>query len=287
MRKLNERANASGSGPTPSATPTPKGSPEKAGPTPLPTASSSNIVTIDPGAKARAAAAGSGGQVEPDLDADGNAITSQTAKYRIKLEPGLSPWITIITELIPLLSDPGWQPRHGAALGLLEIIRSLPSFGDEILLPIARHLLTLLALDRFGDFLGDTVVAPVRETSAQGLGICLKHLSVEGVKEVHQVLIAMIQQEWALRGKKADSKEKWEKFSWEVRHAGLLGLKYEVAVRGDLLGGVKGGTNDLGPESHDGTVKEEASDEDVDIKPDVVNGGIDIMADVVDATILA
>lgn len=119
----------------------------------------------------------------------------------------------------------------------MEIIRSLPSLSDNVLLPISRHFLTLLALDRFGDFLGDTVVAPVRETSAQGLGICLKYLSLEGVREVHGVLVQMIRQDWAKRGKEAAGREKWERFSWEIRHAGLLGLKYEVAVRSDLLGG--------------------------------------------------
>ncbi len=32
------------------------------------------------------------------------------------------------------------------------------------------HLLCVLALDRFGDFISDQVVAPVRETAAQALG---------------------------------------------------------------------------------------------------------------------
>ena len=45
----------------------------------------------------------------------------------------------------------------------------------------------------------------------------------------------MVYQDWAKRGKEADRLEKWQKFAWELRHAGLLGLKYEVVVRGDLL----------------------------------------------------
>jgi TATA-binding protein-associated factor len=235
MRKLNEQVAKTSSAPTPSATPTPRGSPAK--PSVSLPESSSNIVTIDPGAKARAATNGSGGQVEPTLDSDGNVISTQSEKSRIKVQAGEPPWITIITEIIPYLSDPAWQARHGASQGIMEIIRSLPSLTDTILLPISRHFLTLLALDRFGDFLGDTVVAPVRETSAQGLGICLRGLSVEGVKEVHGVLVQMIRQTWAKRGKEAAGREKWERFSWEIRHAGLLGLKYEVAVRGDLLHG--------------------------------------------------
>lgn len=233
MRKLNEQVAKTSA---PSSTPTPRESPSRPQ-LPLPEMSS-NAVIIDPGAKARAAAAsGGGGQVEPTLDEEGNPIASKAEKYRIKLQPNESPWVTIITEIIPYLSDPTWQARHGAAQGIMEIIRSLPSLSDIVLLPIARHFLTLLALDRFGDFLGDTVVAPVRETSAQGLGICLKYLSAEGVGEVHAVLVRMIRQGWAKRGKEAAGREKWERFSWEIRHAGLLGLKYEVAVRGDLLDG--------------------------------------------------
>jgi TATA-binding protein-associated factor len=34
------------------------------------------------------------------------------------------------------------------------------------------RLLCVLALDRFGDFVSDQVVAPVRETCAQALGKC-------------------------------------------------------------------------------------------------------------------
>lgn len=36
---------------------------------------------------------------------------------------------------------------------------------------LSLHLLCVLALDRFGDFISDQVVAPVRETCAQCLGI--------------------------------------------------------------------------------------------------------------------
>lgn len=233
MRKLNEQA-AKPTAPASSATPTPKLSPGTPT-TPLPPAPAGAVV-IDPGAKARAAAvSGGGGQVEPTLDADGNAV-SQARAALIKVQSTESPWVTVLTEIIPFLSDPAWQARHGAAQGIMEIIRSLPSLDDTVLLPLARHFLTLQALDRFGDFLGDTVVAPVRETSAQGLGVCLKYLSVGAVREVHGTLVQMIRQTWAKRGKEGSGREKWERFSWEIRHAGLLGLKYEVAVRGDLLG---------------------------------------------------
>lgn len=38
---------------------------------------------------------------------------------------------------------------------------------------LTLRLLCVLALDRFGDFISDQVVAPVRETCAQCLGIFL------------------------------------------------------------------------------------------------------------------
>ncbi len=106
---------------------------------------------------------------------------------------------------------------------------------EAYLLDTARELLNLLALDRFGDFLGDTVMAPVRETAAQALGVTLKYLSHTAVSEIHSSLITMVTQAWQKRGMQADGREKWERFSWKLRHAGLLGLKYQVAVRSDLL----------------------------------------------------
>jgi TATA-binding protein-associated factor len=60
-----------------------------------------------------------------------------------------------------------------------------------------------------------------------------------------------------------------------VRHAGLLGLKYEVAVRPDLL-------------AEEVTAKAEAKMEvEVDEKPDLQRTGLSIMNDVVDAAIIA
>lgn len=171
-----------------SATPTPRGSPEKSA-TPLPS------------------------KIEP---------SSVTAAKVIAIEPGHSPWTSVFFEIVPQLSDPSWHTRHGSAMAIMEIIRSVAS---PHVLSIARHLLMLLALDRFGDFLGDVVMAPVREVSAQALGVCMKQLSSD---ELHQCLLSMVHQPWAKR-----DGEKWEKFSWELRHAGLLGLKYEVVVRSD------------------------------------------------------
>lgn len=58
------------------------------------------------------------------------------------------------------------------------------------------------------------VVAPVRETCAQTIGVILKHTDAETVKRVMIVLLTLQAQE-----------------EWEVRHGGLMGLKYLMAVR--------------------------------------------------------
>lgn len=58
------------------------------------------------------------------------------------------------------------------------------------------------------------VVAPVRETCAQSLGVVLHHMSPEGVHGVMSILLKLLEQP-----------------RWETRHGGLLGLKYLLAVR--------------------------------------------------------
>ncbi|RKP10325.1 hypothetical protein THASP1DRAFT_11354, partial [Thamnocephalis sphaerospora] len=87
----------------------------------------------------------------------------------------------------------------------------------------AVRLLCVFALDRFGDFVSDQVVAPVRETCAQTLGVLLQHASVDLANAVFQMLMRLVHQPTAS-----------EKV-WQVRHAGLLGLKYAVAVRVDCV----------------------------------------------------
>jgi TATA-binding protein-associated factor len=258
MTKLNAQASGVITPTATSETPTPAVSPKPG---------QSETVTIDPGAKARAAAA-SGGAVEPTLDAAGNPI-APTSRLTLTMSPGLSPWTVVLLEILPDLKDQAWQTRHGTSLALLELFRSPNvSLSTPFLLSIARQLLTLLVLDRFGDFVGDTVMAPVRETAGQALGVLLKYLPDEAVYEVHETLLDMVRQSWAKRGKQQDGQERkeGEKFRWEVRHAGLLGIKYEVAVRGDLLTGVAKHENGMG-----------------DVKPDVGS----MLHDVVDVAIMA
>lgn len=58
------------------------------------------------------------------------------------------------------------------------------------------------------------VVAPVRETCAQTIGVMARYLTAEGVKGMVGVILKL-----------------FEEKQWEVRHGGLLSLKYVLAVR--------------------------------------------------------
>ena len=56
------------------------------------------------------------------------------------------------------------------------------------------------------------------------------------VTHVHSILLQMIQQDFAVPTTTSGSMgETAKSHVWEVRHAGLLGVKYEVAVRTDLF----------------------------------------------------
>ncbi|KAF9189260.1 TATA-binding protein-associated factor mot1 [Haplosporangium sp. Z 11] len=142
------------------------------------------------------------------------------------------------------LFDPRWEVRHGAGIGLRDILKVQGSGAGRIigctkaendirhnewLEDLAIRLLCVFSLDRFGDFVSDQVVAPVRETCSQTLGALLRHMSDEGVKSTLGVLMRLIYQNDVFEeGMDRDC-------IWEVRHAGLLGLKYAVAVRRDLI----------------------------------------------------
>jgi len=65
-----------------------------------------------------------------------------------------------------------WEHRHGAACAIRAFLRKKGKLENHPqknswLVDIALRLITVLALDRFGDFVSDSVVAPIRETAAQ------------------------------------------------------------------------------------------------------------------------
>lgn len=84
----------------------------------------------------------------------------------------------------------------------------------EFLQDCAIRFLCVLSLDRFGDYVSDQVVAPVRETCAQALGVVLKYMHPTLVQGTLHILLQMQRRP-----------------EWEIRHGSLLGIKYLVAVR--------------------------------------------------------
>ncbi|KAI4870845.1 hypothetical protein F4820DRAFT_455050 [Hypoxylon rubiginosum] len=138
------------------------------------------------------------------------------------------------------LFDAQWETRHGAALGLREILRVHGAGAGRLrgksraendvlnrkwLDDMACRLCCVLMLDRFTDYASDTSVAPIRETVGQTLGSFLKHVPPQSVYCIYQILLRMVmQQDLGL-----------ERPVWAVCHGGMVGLRYVVAVRKDLL----------------------------------------------------
>ncbi|XP_071487999.1 TATA-binding protein-associated factor 172-like [Diadema antillarum] len=146
-------------------------------------------------------------------------------------EPGDWPFTSFCEQLTNDLFHQSWEVRHGAATGIREVLKvhgqsagtseesalDQATLNDMFLEDTALRLLCVLALDRFGDFVSDEVVAPVRETCAQALGVVLHHMRRDAVQGVRTVLLQLLAQN-----------------QWEVRHGGLLGLKYLLAVRKEM-----------------------------------------------------
>lgn len=101
---------------------------------------------------------------------------------------------------------------------LIKRARSSSVKNSELLQDCGIRFLCVLSLDRFGDYVSDQVVAPVRETCAQALGAVLKYMHPALVHQTLNVLLKMQRRP-----------------EWEIRHGSLLGIKYLVAVRQEML----------------------------------------------------
>lgn len=152
--------------------------------------------------------------------------------------PHLWPFTSIVTRLSDELLNPTWTVRHGAALGLQALLRHQGAHGgkeagqaeeendalhESWTAELACKLLELLARDRFGDYVGDTVLAPVRECASNALATLLELMSDDGRERVRAILVQMVKQEdmgVGGPGKKGHI--------WQVRHSGLLGLQFLV-----------------------------------------------------------
>ena len=136
-------------------------------------------------------------------------------------------------ELCNDLFHPKWEYRHGASLGLRAIISTHGEGAGKVrnvsaaatttahaawLEDMALRVLCVCALDHFGDFNFDKAIAPVRDTAAQVLAAIARYMDSGAVKQILSILLTLQQHH-----------------EWKVRHGGLLGVKYLVAVRRDLI----------------------------------------------------
>ncbi|CAN4076462.1 unnamed protein product [Withania somnifera] len=109
-------------------------------------------------------------------------------------------------------------PENCELMNLVKLARHSWLKNCEFLQDCAIRFLCVLSLDRFGDYVSDQVVAPVRETCAQALGAVLKYMHPTLVHETLNILLQMQRRP-----------------EWEIRHGSLLGIKYLVAVRQEML----------------------------------------------------
>jgi TATA-binding protein-associated factor len=155
-------------------------------------------------------------------------------------EEGLEWPFERLCELLSIeLFDHAWEIRHGAAMGLREVLRVHGAgagrqkgktraqndvLNQQSLNDLACRLCCVFMLDRFADYTSDTAVAPIRETAGQTLGALLQHLSRDNVLATFNVLHRLVMQQEAV-----------DKSVWQVCQGGMIGMRYLVAVRNDLL----------------------------------------------------
>ncbi|KAK0458447.1 SNF2 superfamily chromatin remodeling protein [Desarmillaria tabescens] len=192
-------------------------------------------------------------------DKVGGAVSPKEVKQSKALEvrPGYWIWDGVVKVLEVNLFSDAWEVRHGAAMALRELLKIQGKYGgmqaeatweenevahEKWCNALSAKFLCVFVLDRFGDFVSDQVIAPVRETVSQTLASLLIHMPRRSVLHVHSILLQMIQQTFTIPASVGSSSRSRSKAAteqrthiWEVRHAGLLGIKYEVAVRSDLF----------------------------------------------------
>lgn len=142
--------------------------------------------------------------------------------------------------MIKSLFAPNWEHRHGSALGLREIMKykylayavgrvsgksrsENNERNEKTLQDLVVRILAIFAMDRFGDYVSDTVIAPVRENAAQILATLLRWINEDTVKLTFDALCELVTQENVTRP------------CWEAKHGGLLGLRYFVSIKPETV----------------------------------------------------
>ncbi|WIA33345.1 hypothetical protein OEZ86_006482 [Tetradesmus obliquus] len=203
-------------------------------------------------AAAAAAAGGAAGAGAVSVLTDEQAAEQDMEEWH-NIETGAWPFQRVADQLCVDILNPAWSVRHGAAAGLRELLREQAA-AAAVEAPLAdatsgwaspggagrrnlalvspdafeaaacanaawledmiMHLLCVLALDRFADYVSDQVVVPVRETAAQALGAALQPTSLLTLQRVLELLSSM-----------------HKHHEWSVRHGAFTGIKYLLASR--------------------------------------------------------
>ncbi|KAF1834434.1 hypothetical protein BDW02DRAFT_569092 [Decorospora gaudefroyi] len=167
--------------------------------------------------------------------------TFQTDAEELGLE---WPFERVCSYLAVELFDYTWEVRHGAAMGIREILRihgagagrrkglgraENDRLNQRWLNDLACRLICVFMLDRLTDFTGDNAVAPIRETAGQALGSLLQFMSRDNVLATFQVLNRLIMNQ------NLPDVSNHLSSPWALCQGGMIGLRYLVAVRNDLL----------------------------------------------------
>lgn len=122
------------------------------------------------------------------------------------------------------LLNPKWTVRHGALIGLRSLLtHGLPKTGEfespESWLDfLIADILLLLGLDRFYDFVGETAIAPVKETAAQLLALLVKHSCPEMIQLILDKHLTCL----------------LHSSQWQIQHSGLLAFKHILSNQDTL-----------------------------------------------------
>jgi TATA-binding protein-associated factor len=170
----------------------------------------------------------------------GAALPDKSSFQTEAEESGLEWPFERLCEFLSLeLFDHAWEIRHGAAMGLREVLRvhgagagrrkgktraQNDRLNQQWLNDLACRICCVFMLDRFADYTSDNAIAPIRETAGQALGSLLQYLSRDNVIATFNVLYRLVMQD--------DSENP---SVWQVCQGGMIGLRYLVAVRNDLL----------------------------------------------------
>ncbi|KAK9077800.1 hypothetical protein SSX86_006138 [Deinandra increscens subsp. villosa] len=119
-------------------------------------------------------------------------------------------------------------PQNSVLLNLIKRARSSSVKNTELLQDCGIRFLCVLSLDRFGDYVSDQVVAPVRETCAQALGAVLKYMSPFLVHETLNVLLKM---------QTRMGNSPWQSFGYQIFGCCASGMHF-MEMLPDLLGRV-------------------------------------------------